>query len=150
MESAQARRRRKGFHYERELARTLWRKGFACMRAPASGAKVKRVKYPDVVAIKNGVTLVFEVKTRSKPGAIYIERKQVEKIVEFASRAGGRAFIAVRVLDGRGWRFVPVEELEETRGGNYKVSEEVLENKSLSLEELIRMADKTAKLDQFM
>lgn len=113
-------RRRRGFAYERELARELWSRGFACIRAPASGAKVRRAQ-PDLVAMKNGVILVFEVKTRRREGHVYIDAGQVEKLLEFARRAGGLAFIAVKILDGRGWRFVPAGRLSETGGGSFKV-----------------------------
>ncbi|MEM1828904.1 MAG: Holliday junction resolvase, partial [Desulfurococcaceae archaeon] len=39
-------KRVKGFSHERDLVRRLWEYGFAVMRAPASGSKAKRVRYP--------------------------------------------------------------------------------------------------------
>lgn len=125
--------RARGYRAERELVVQLWRRGFAVMRAPASGSRVRKAAYPDVVAIKNGRVAVFEVKSRSKEETIYLEREQVAKIVEFARRAGGKAYIAVRIPD-RGWIFVPVEKLEQTEAG-YKVRKEAL-LEGLSLEEL--------------
>ncbi len=143
--------RRLGFQRERELVRLFWKKGFACMRAPASGAKVKRTVYPDVVALKNGFTLIFEVKTREKRGTIYIEKEKIEKLLEFARRVKSKAyaFIAVKFLDGSGWRFIPVELLEETRGGRFKVTEEAY-NKGLTLKELCGIVDGVASLDKFL
>ncbi|HIC99009.1 MAG TPA: Holliday junction resolvase, partial [Pyrodictiaceae archaeon] len=38
----------RGFEAERDLARRLWQKGFAVIRAPASGAKTKHYVYPDL------------------------------------------------------------------------------------------------------
>jgi Holliday junction resolvase len=127
--------RRRGFEAERELVRKLWRKGFAVVRAPASGAKAKRIIYPDVVAIYQGRVLVFEVKTRSKLEAIYIEGDKVLKLKEFARRAGGEAFIAVKIK-GEGWYFIPLEALNYT-GKHYRLDAETIKEQGLRFEELI-------------
>lgn len=126
-------RRSRGFRAERDLVTKLWARGFAVMRAPASGSKVKRAAYPDVVAIRKGHVAVFEVKSRSKEENIYIEKEQVDKLVEFATRAGGKAYIAVKVA-GSDWVFIPVELLEPTASG-YKVSREILA-RGLNIEQL--------------
>jgi Holliday junction resolvase len=125
--------RARGFRAERDLVAKLWARGFAVMRAPASGSKIRKAAYPDVVAIRKGCVAVFEVKSRSKEEAIYIEKEQVDKLVEFASRAGGKAYVAVKVA-GSDWVFVPVEILEATASG-YKVSREAL-MKGLNIEQL--------------
>jgi len=125
--------RARGFRAERDLVAKLWARGFAVMRAPASGSKIRKAAYPDVVAIRNGCVAVFEVKSRSKEEAIYIEKEQVDKLVEFASRAGGKAYVAVKVA-GSDWVFVPVEILEATASG-YKVSREAL-MRGLNIEQL--------------
>jgi len=142
-------RRSKGFSRERELARILWKKGFAVLRAPASGAKTRRLAYPDLVALKNGIIFVFEVKTREKPGIVYIEKKQFMKFMEFVRRSGGYGYIAVKIVDGRGWRFIPVDKVEETRGGNYKVSLENIEN-GLRINDLVKIADRTRSIMEFI
>lgn len=125
MGQPRSRARARGYRAERELVEILWRHGFAVMRAPASGAKIKVADYPDVVAIRAGRVAVFEVKARRSKGAIYVSKEQVRKLKEFARRAGGRAYIAIRIPN-KGWRFIPVEELEET-AKNYKVSKEAIE-----------------------
>lgn len=114
--------RSRGFSHERDLVRRLWERGLAVIRAPASGSKAKRVPYPDVVAIYKGRVMVFEVKTTRKRKEIYIKRGQVEKLREFAERAGGKAFVAVKAVGTGEWLFAPVEALEQTPSGNYKVS----------------------------
>lgn len=144
-----AKKRKTGFQQERELVAKLWKLGFAVMRAPASGAKIIRAKYPDIVAIKNGKIFVFEVKTREKPSTIYIESNQINKIREFSKRAGGKAFIAVKIRDGSGWRFVPVEKLEQTASGNYKISSAELK-RGLTLSELKNIADGLRTLTDFI
>ncbi len=141
-------RRSKGFSRERELARLLWKKGFAVLRAPASGAKTRKLAYPDLIALKKGMIFVFEVKTREKPGIIYIDRKQFMKLMEFIRRSGGQGYIAVKIMDGRGWRFIPIDKVEETRGGNYRVSLENIE-KGLRISDLVKIANRTRSITEF-
>lgn len=125
--------RARGYRAERELVTQLWRRGFAVMRAPASGAKIKKAKYPDVVAIRKGRVAVFEVKSRSHEETVYIEREQVLKMIEFAERAGGKAYAAIKI-SGKDWVFVPAEQLEPTNSG-YRVGKDAL-TRGLSLDQL--------------
>jgi Holliday junction resolvase len=129
--------RLKGFHYERELARMLYREGFAVIRAPASGSRAKRVFYPDIVAIYKRNVLVLEVKARSEPCDIYIDKYKVERLRDFAERSGGEAYVAVKITSMGEWRVVPLDQLWETEAGNYRVSKFVLE-RSARLEELVK------------
>ncbi len=139
----------KGFARERELARYLWKQGFAVIRAPASGAKTKRVVYPDIIAIKKGRIFVIEVKTRERPETIYIDKQKIHRMIEFIERSSGEGFIAVKIMDGRGWRFIPITMLEKTPKGNYKVSVELLE-KAMSLDEFIRYAEPSEKITKWV
>jgi len=130
----------------------LWDKDFAVMRAPASGSKAKRLLYPDVVAIKNGVIFAFEVKTtRSRKRDIYIPRHQVDKLVEFARRSGGTPFIAVKIIGEGEWFFIPISDLEETRSGGYKVALSRLEKPSfLKLDNLLTLALGVRPLSEYL
>jgi len=143
-------KRKLGFARERDLARLLWRKGFACVRGPASGAKAKRIIYPDLVAIKNGKIFVIEVKTREKRETIYIERLKIERLVEFSKRAGGRAFLAIKYMDGSEWRFIPIEKLETTPAGNYRLTPKTVAKEGLTLSDLVSIASNTISLDEFI
>ena len=141
--------RRRGFSYERDLVARLWSHGFAVLRAPASGARARRTVAPDVVAIREGFVLVFEVKSMKKPGTLYLRKMQVDRLEEFARRAGGKAMIAVRILDGRGWRFIPLERLEET-GKGYKVPLSIIDS-GLRMRDILAMADKhSSRLDEYL
>ncbi|MFP3208473.1 MAG: Holliday junction resolvase Hjc [Nitrososphaeria archaeon] len=131
MRSEESRSRRRGLDKERDLARRLWERGFASMRAPASGAKAKRFVQPDVIAAKGGSLFAFEVKARSEI-PIYVEQDQVEKLAEWARRAGARPFFAI-YYGGR-WRFVPLERASRV-GRNYRIDGESL-SAALSMDEL--------------
>ena len=139
--------RGRGFRAERELVRKLWKMGFAAIRGPASGAKVKKSVYPDVVAIRNGLVLVFEVKYRRKPDTIYIPRHQVEKIVEFARRASGVPLIAVRIGELKEWKVIQISELETYRD-MYRITQTMI-HQSPSLEDFIQMLRNRKNVDPF-
>ncbi|RLG77574.1 MAG: Holliday junction resolvase [Thermoprotei archaeon] len=129
---------RRGFDAERDLVRKLWKCGFAVIRGPASGSRIKRAVCPDVVAIKNRNVFVFEVKKRSKYDSIYLDKEQVLKLVEFARRAGGEAFIAVKISNNP-WKFIPVNKLVDV-GSSYKVPRDEIEA-GLDIDDLVRMCD---------
>jgi Holliday junction resolvase len=80
------------------------------MRAPSSGGAL----YPlDILAIKNGNVLAFEIKTwNRKP---YLESSQVAAFREWCGRAGATGFLGWR---GRGkWLFL---RLEDVLASNYR------------------------------
>ena len=143
------RRGRAGIQHERDLALKLWRMGFAVIRGPASASKAKRILYPDLVAIRSGKVYAFEVKTRIKKETIYIEGEQIEKLLEFSKRSGGRAYIAVKIIRSSGWKLVPIDLLKRTRGGNYRLDDEALSRAS-SLKDLHAEALGTKSLDHYM
>jgi Holliday junction resolvase len=121
--------RARGFRAERELVSKLWKMGFAVIRGPASGAKIRRSIYPDVVAIKDRKIFVFEVKVRSKPSSIYIDRNQLSKVIEFARRASGEALLAIRITSLKIWKAVPVNEIniDSTTSNKIKISRDVID-----------------------
>ncbi len=104
----------RGTCYERELAYKLYRRGWAVIRAPASGAKAKRYVYPDLVAIKKRRVLAIEVKTVKDERPIYLSDRQVNILREWEERADAEAWIAVKVRDRRGWAFYSIENLVRT------------------------------------
>jgi Holliday junction resolvase len=125
--------RQRGFNAERELARLLWSKGFAVIRAPASGARARHLIYPDIVALYHGRVFAIEVKYH-RTDVVYVQASQVEKLLEFSSRAGATPLIAVK-RPRRGWYIVPLEAAKKTSNG-IRIDNEVL-NKSYTLEEFI-------------
>ena len=124
----------KGFNAERELARKLWEAGIAVMRAPASGAGTRRIFYPDLLAIYRKRIAVIEVKYRTSASSyIRIDHNKLKNMFEYARRAGGEVFIAVR-LPNIGWRFFKID--EPGNKTSYRVEE--LVEKSFDLEAFLR------------
>ena len=97
-----------GKRYELELARKLYKYGFAVIRAPASGRKAKRVPYPDIVAIKHRNILVVSVKYRAKLGTIYVSQDELKKMADFARRSDGIMVVAIKVRELGDWRVIPL------------------------------------------
>ncbi len=144
------RTRARGFEKERDLVRKLWKLGFACMRAPASGAKIKRAVQPDIVAARNGYILVMEVKSRRKLETVYIDKKQIEKLKEWRNRAGPNAMALVAIYAGReyGWRFIDVDKAEVTSSGNYKFSINLIK-RGLDLNQLKMLTETNVRKIEF-
>lgn len=102
---------------------TLWRRGFAVIRAPASGSATKR-PLPDIVAgsKQRSLQFAFEVKA-TRAETLYVDKESIDQLVEFAQTFGCEPFLAVRFKGRRrGWLFLRPSQLESTRGQNYKAT----------------------------
>jgi len=138
----------KGSSYERKIANHLWEEGFAVLRGCSSGGGVRRRYVPDIVASINGKILVIEVKYRAKEGPIYIEKDKYQKLLEFARRASGSAYVAVKYGSDK-WRVMPAEKLEETGEGNVVVRPATIMEAGIPLDALIA-ALKNQPITSFM
>lgn len=141
--------RARGFSHERDLVRKMWEHGLAVIRAPASGSKSRRTPCPDIIAIYRGKVIVIEAKSVKKIKNIYIDPHQVEKLLEFARRASGEPYIAIKVVGTGDWTFIPVSKIERTKTGKYKISKELLKE-GIKLEALISTIKGVKRLSQFI
>ena len=123
--------RRKGFAHERELAKRLYEEGFAVIRAPASGSKLKRIFYPDIVAIYKNRVLIFEVKAYTEVDYIYLKEDKVKRLLDFAKRSGGEVYIAVKIIGSGDWKVISIYELERTKSGYYSLKTYKIEKAEL-------------------
>ncbi len=129
----------KGVRVERELANKFWQLGFAVVRSGSSGGGVRKRFAPDLVVIKNGKIVVLEVKYRSKDNKIQIDIDRVLKLIEFANRAGARAYLAVKFSNEQ-WRFIEVEQVRTlfNDGGRYvSISREFIIKNGLTFREFV-------------
>ncbi len=124
---------RKGDRMERELVNELDARGFAVMRAPASGSSTDR-ELPDVLAGNGEVFYAIEAKASSgRP--IYLTGEEVEALVYFSQNFGAKPRIGVR-FDREDWYFFHPADLYTTDGGNYRVKKEKALADGTDLEEL--------------
>jgi Holliday junction resolvase len=112
---------RKGDRRERELVNELDSRGFAVMRAPASGSSTDR-ELPDVLAGDGEVFYAIEAKS-SSGDPIYLTGEEVEALVYFSQNFGAKPRIGVR-FDREEWYFFHPADLYTTDGGSYRVKKE--------------------------
>ncbi|MDR1819075.1 MAG: Holliday junction resolvase [Methanobrevibacter sp.] len=125
---------KRGSKEERDLVHMFWDKGFAAMRAPASGGATKR-PLPDVLAGNSKKYLAIEVKT-TKSEIIYIDSSQIDGLNEFCEIFGAEPYIGVKFKNTK-WLFLSIETIIKTRGQNYKVDKNLALEKGLDLDEII-------------
>ncbi|NJF24064.1 Holliday junction resolvase Hjc [Thermococcus sp. Bubb.Bath] len=108
-------RYRRGASAERELIRSLEKRGFAVVRSAGS-------KKVDLVAGNGEMYLCIEVKSTTGD-RIYFSDEDMDKLLSFSSSFGGRPVIAVKFIN-RSWRFFAPEELIKSgkNGKNYRIS----------------------------
>jgi Holliday junction resolvase - archaeal type len=111
----------KGSRRERELVNKLDAKGFAVMRAPASGSATDR-DLPDVLAGNGERFYAIEAKS-SSGNPIYIDSEEIESLQYFAQGFGAESKIAVR-FDETEWAFFSPNEVYRTDSGNYRIKRE--------------------------
>ncbi len=128
--------KREAARFENELANELWDRGYAVVRGPSSGSGARHRFQPDILAVKDGIVLVIEVK-KGRPGRpIYVPPHQAWGLRELARRSGGRAVIAIRI-PRNGWRFHFVEGLPETPGGRLRIDRPERGLRLVELEEIL-------------
>ncbi len=103
---------RRGASAERELIKMLEKNGFAVVRSAGS-------KKVDIIAGNGKLFLCIEVKS-TKNNSVYFSDEDMNKLVGFSSRFGGKAVIAVKFIN-HGWYFFYPEKLTKS-GKNYKLS----------------------------
>lgn len=134
----------KGIREERELVQLLWKRGFAVIRAPASGAST-RMSRPDIIAgnSERGVQFAFEVKT-THDEKLYISRESVSQLIDFSRRFGCQPVLAIK-FKGRGmsWLFINPQSLTITPGLNFKITLKEALQRGMDFKTLIKESKQT-------
>ena len=127
-------RKTKGINAERELIHKFWNSdGWSAVRIAGSGS----MKYPsaDVLASNTLRKLAIECKT-TKESKKYFQKDEIEQLRQFSRIFGAEPWIGIK-FNRIDWHFVNLEDLEDT-GQCYLVSLEIIKNKGLLFEELIK------------
>lgn len=132
----------KGKWAELRLMQILKRAGWSVLRAPSSGSGY-RESVPDVVAVKKGRVLVFEVKYRQSSRSIPLPEEKYMAVKKYAEQAGGEAYLAVKLKGEKDFRVIPWEEAErqETGRGVFYVFYKHVIDGARSLAELLASKD---------
>jgi Holliday junction resolvase len=137
----------RGIQDERNLARLLWKRGFAVMRAPASGASTKMPR-PDLVVGRRdrGLQFAIEVKTTRK-NVLYIRGASIAQLLEFSQIFGCQPIVAIKFKGQRQpWLFIRPYQLLTTPGLNYKISLKDALQKGMDFKTLIGEGKQTRLL----
>lgn len=126
---------KKGSNEERDLVHKLWEKGFAAMRAPASGGATKR-PLPDVLAGNSEIYIAIEVKTTTKE-KIYIDSPQIDALCEFSDIFGAKPYLGIKFKYTK-WLFLQPDKIERTRSNNYRIEKELALKNGLDLDEITK------------
>jgi Holliday junction resolvase len=135
----------KGDRRERELVNRLDERGFAVMRAPASGSATDR-ELPDVLAGDGDAFYAIEAKS-SAGDPIYLDGQEIENLVYFAQNFGAAPKVGVR-FDHEDWYFFHPADLYVTDGGNYRVKKETALADGEDMDELTGHSERTG-LDDY-
>ncbi len=127
--------KRKGINAERDLIHKFWEHGWAAVRIAGSGSS--QYPSPDVLAGHQGRRLAIECKVTIDDKK-YFPEKEIRLLLYFATAFGAEAWVAVRFLR-KPWVFLSIEDLEQTKM-SYVVSQEIVERKALSFDELITLS----------
>ena len=113
----------RGIDDERSLVNLLYAKGFAVIRAPASGAATKMPR-PDIIAGKRvkGLQYAIEAKTTHER-ILYAAKESISQLLLFADTFGCSPLLAVKFKGRRrSWLFLHPSQLSQTKGENYRLS----------------------------
>lgn len=115
----------KGDRYERRLVRFFDEAGYMVMRSPSSGSATDR-EQPDVFVGKRDERVAFEVKYEGSPdGIVYLDGEEVEALCRFATVFSADPRVAVRWKKDGAFYCYGVSDLDETNGGNHRVTREM-------------------------
>jgi len=106
-----------GSECEYILWRMLSEKGYFCMRVRGSGRGYSATIYPDLLAIKKGRVLMFEVKYRTDKQSVTISERRFKGYKMIAERAGAEFYIAAYYVPIGEFRFLRLDEYDNISKG---------------------------------
>lgn len=118
----------KGATAERELVHTLSKLGYMTIRAPRSGRI--DLPSPDVIAVKDGRVIVFEVKFRAS--AFTVPKEQLAELTAWKNVGGAHAYIGCK-LARRGWKFLHLHDVIANSGN---IGKKFIEEKGFSIDKV--------------
>jgi len=110
--------------------------GFFFIRAPASGGGGRKIFYPDVVGIKKGRVIMFEVKLKQSRETVYLEYRKFRMLKYVSELAGAEVYLCVYVEKEDKWYAFNLDMLQRI-GDKYALYVEMYD-KGMDLMEVIR------------
>jgi len=123
----------RGTNGERDLVHKFWEVGWACFRAAGSGST--SFPSPDLIAGNNLRKLAIEAKITTESRK-YFTAKEILELKDFSEKFGAEPWVAIRFFR-KPWKFLPIEDLVQSKG-SFCATQEVVERRGFSFEELIK------------
>jgi holliday junction resolvase Hjr len=127
----------KGSNAERELLFKLYDRGFAVVRVAGSGCST--LPTPDIIAVKNKLTIAIECKTK-KGEYLNIKESQIQELITWENMAKCKSYVAWRVSKDC-WYFIDIYSLNKTNKAHSIKKKEIIE-KGLIFEDFIKFLKK--------
>ena len=132
----------KGSRTERELVHLFNETGiWSAIRVAGSG--LTKDPNPDVLAGNSKRHLAIECKSL-KGTSKYLYPEDITQILDFASKFGAEAWLAIR-FNHKGWFFLKPENLKKTKSSNLVINLELAEQKGLKFNDLIKEGETNAE-----
>lgn len=125
--------KRKGSKAERELFHMFWDNGWGCARIAGSGSTQKPAS--DLIAGNANRLLAVECKSISSK-SYYFTKEDINQLGTFAASLGAEPWVAMR-FDNKGWFFVHLNNIKESKGDSFVISFDFAEKHGLKFEEAI-------------
>lgn len=126
-------RKSKGINAERELIHFFYDNDWSAIRVAGSGSS--QYPSPDLLVGNDKDVLAFEVKISRKKKK-YINKKEIEELVEFATGFGAKPLIAMK-FNYNPWYIMETEELKKT-GACYLISLEKLKENGTKMTDFVK------------
>jgi len=97
----------KGSRRERELLEILSNRGHLCHRIAGSGKGETAIC--DIIAIKDGIPHLFEVKSRKKVYYPRNDHEQLNTLIQVSKKVGAKAMLAVKI-NFKDWQYFDLHE----------------------------------------
>jgi len=119
---------KKGYTAELQLTHLLSDMGYMTIRAPRSGRI--DLPSPDVIAVKGGKVIVFEVKFRAS--AFTVPPEQLEELKQWREVGGATAYVGCKIAR-RGWKFLHLNDVVANKGN---IGKKFIEAKGISIDQI--------------
>ena len=124
----------KGSRAERELLAMFWNNGYGGYRAAGSGSTP--LPSPDLL-VGNGKRYLAIACKSLKSKSKYLKEAQVNDLLKFSKIFGAESWIGLR-FNNIGWYFIQPNKLNKTKNGTLIASLEVVKERGLTFDELIK------------
>jgi len=130
----------KGIRFERLLVREFRVRGFFATRIPVSGRTYSGLRYPDVIAIKNGQVFLIECKMLSDTRNLYIDIDRYNELRQIQEITKVNVLIAIYYSDIAEFIFLTLDSVQRITPKYAVWEREYIIKHGLRIDDLVKCA----------